>query len=265
MLLTVMTFNVRGSFHPDGVNNWDQRRDLNIATILKHAPDVIGFQEAQSGNLDAYVAELAEYDVELGALSIRQTKDYHRVPIFWRADRFEKVDCGSFYLSDTPDTWSIGWGTIFARAVTWVKLRSLVTGIEFVVLNTHFPHLPDADTARTESARLVVRRLAEITANTCPAVVLADFNAVPTSDAYRVFMQHRYQDTYTANGSRADVNTFHGFRGRDFDEADLRIDWILTKNGAQSFTTLRCIVITDEAPPLYPSDHYPVQAELELV
>ena len=93
---------------------------------------------------------------------------------------------------------------------------------------------------------------------------MADFNALPTSEAYQVFTQHGYQDTYTANGSRADANTFHDFRGPAYPCSSHRIDWILTRDGASSFAVRDCAIITDAAPPLYPSDHYPVLAKLDL-
>ena len=84
--MKVMTFNIRGSFHDDGINNWDKRRDLNIATILKYDPDIIGFQEAQQGNFDDYAEPLSAYDLELGPMYIQQTEDYYRVPIYWKKD-----------------------------------------------------------------------------------------------------------------------------------------------------------------------------------
>src|SRR5262245_50571215 len=104
-----MTFNVRGSFHQDDSNDWVTRRDLNVATILKYAPDIIGFQEAQSGNLEAYKSALGEYTCELGLISIRKAANYHRVPIYWKRDCFTKLDSGGFYLSETPDAWSVSW------------------------------------------------------------------------------------------------------------------------------------------------------------
>jgi endonuclease/exonuclease/phosphatase family metal-dependent hydrolase len=153
---------------------------------------------------------------------------------------------------------------MFARAVTWVKLRSRSSQTEFVVLNTHFPHQEHVHRARTESAKLIVRRLTEIAVGDCPIVVMADFNALPTSDAYQVFLQNGYQDTYHKNGYQADVNTFHGFQGDRFAAEGLRIDWILTKNGNQSFSLGSCTVITDARSPIFPSDHYPVLVELDL-
>jgi endonuclease/exonuclease/phosphatase family metal-dependent hydrolase len=263
MHFSVMTFNVRGSFHDDGLNDWDKRRDLNIATIKKYAPDIIGFQEAQQGNVDDYAIHLSEYAVELGLISIRQTERYHQLPIYWKHERFEKVQTGGFYLSETPDEWSIGWESTLVRAATWVKLREIATGTAFMVLNTHFPHEPEADSTRTKCAVLIVKQLAKIAPDT-PQIVMADFNTQPTSEAYQAFMKNGYVDTYTTADETVAVNTFHGFAGDDYEWKSGRIDWILTKDAAQCFRAVSCSVIKDAEPPLYPSDHYAVLAELDL-
>ncbi len=261
MRLRIMTFNVRGSFHEDGENAWDKRRDLNIATILKYEPDVIGFQEAQRGNLEDYAASLADYETEPGPVSIRQAENYHRVPIYWKHARFERLDSGGFYLSETPAEWSLSWGSTLPRAATWVRLRVPESSSEIVILNTHFPHEPESHTARTESARLVIQQLAQTAGAEVPQIVMADFNALPGSEAYQVFLDSGYVDTFTAAGHTAAVNTYHGFQGHRFPQRGLRIDWIMTRR----FAARRCDIITDESPPLYPSDHYPVLAEVELI
>ena len=50
-----MSFNVRGSFRDrDTPNAWDARAALNVETIVRSSPTVIGFQELQSGNLQTY-------------------------------------------------------------------------------------------------------------------------------------------------------------------------------------------------------------------
>jgi endonuclease/exonuclease/phosphatase family metal-dependent hydrolase len=263
MRFSVMTFNVRGSFHEDGANDWDKRRSLNIATIKKYAPDIVGFQEAQQGNIEDYAANLTEYAVELGLISIRQTERYHQLPLYWNATRFEKVQSGGFYLSETPGEWSIGWESTLVRAATWVKLHEITTGMEFVVLNTHFPHEPEAESTRTKCVVLIIEQLAKI-APDIPHIVMADFNTQPTSEAYQTFIKSDYIDTYTAAGEQAQVNTFHGFAGDDYDWKSGRIDWILTKDATQAFQAVSCFVIKDAEPPLYPSDHYPVLTELDF-
>mgnify|MGYP001227391128 CR=1 FL=1 len=125
--MRVMSFNIRGSFHDDGDNDWPKRRDLNIATIQKYNPDIIGFQEAQSGNLADYANELPEYAYNLGPVAVRKADDHHHVPIFWRRERYALVNSGGFYLSETPDVWSIGWGATFARSANWVTLLDMQT------------------------------------------------------------------------------------------------------------------------------------------
>lgn len=124
----VMTFNIRGSRFADGANAWPERRDLNVATILAHDPDVIGFQEAQRGNLAVYRERLTAYDCQLGRAGVLRGEAEERVPIYWKRARFERVDGGSFFLSETPDRWSTGWGARLTRVANWARLRSRQTG-----------------------------------------------------------------------------------------------------------------------------------------
>lgn len=266
MQFTVMTFNLRGSFHPeDAPNDWPNRADLNVATIQKYAPDLIGFQEYQSGNQATYDVHLTEYDYELGPQSIREGQRRHFLAIYWKRERFELVDKGGFYLSDTPDEWSYGWDSPLVRAVNWVHLRETDSGIEFVHCNTHYNHERDNHHSRTMSSRLIVEQLAALD-DALPKLVTADFNALPTSDAYHAYTEAGYVDTWRAAGHNDDPNTFHGFKGDAManEWSGARIDWILTKDGAQSFVTKTCEIIHDAEPPVYTSDHYPVQARVDL-
>lgn len=261
MRFSAMTFNVRGSFHDDGANNWDKRRELNLATIQRCMPDVIGFQEAQSGNLDDYDANLTDYDTERGPISIRTTERYHHVPVYWRKSRFARMDGGGFYLSETPHEWSLSWGSTLVRAATWVRLRDITTDKHVIILNSHFPHEQDVDDARTESTHLIVKRLAQIGNGKIPLIVMGDFNARPGSPPYQVFMDAGYID---AVGDSEPVNTFHGFMGENFQGRGMQIDWVLV-HPAQSDVQIHLrSIVTDATPPIYPSDHYPVLAEVEL-
>jgi endonuclease/exonuclease/phosphatase family metal-dependent hydrolase len=50
-----MSFNIRGTLRDmRKTNAWRNRASLNVATIGRCAPDVIGLQECQNGNLKAY-------------------------------------------------------------------------------------------------------------------------------------------------------------------------------------------------------------------
>ncbi|MDP9411117.1 MAG: hypothetical protein M3P70_11565 [Actinomycetota bacterium] len=103
--------------------------------------------------------------------------------------------------------------------------------------------------------------------------VTSDFNCRPGSPPYQVFEEAGFTDTFRAAGNEdADgVYTFHAFRGKhlspgDTDKPTGRIDWILTRDDAGQITVRSHEILRDgdEETGRYPSDHYPVLAELEL-
>lgn len=263
MQLSIMSFNIRGSFHDeDGINAWENRADLNIRTIHKYNPDVIGFQEAQTGNLADYETHLSGYTIEQSLPSIRQNEKRHYVPIYYRTDRFQKVQSGGFYLSESPDDWSIGWDAPYPRAVTWIVLNDKSADQKLLVLNTHFNHEQANHHSRTESAKLIIERINALELN-IPKIVMADFNARPESDAYRIFTEKGYQDTFVLAGCEDNPNTVHVFQGEDFPFEGARIDWILLHDQNSQLCANACDVILDHEGDIYPSDHYPIQAILE--
>lgn len=262
----VMTFNVRGARFADGVNAWAARRDLNVRTLLRHAPDLIGFQEPQQANLDVYRDHLAGYDSEPGRPYNDTPQEYQYPAIFWNARRFERLDSGGFWISTMPDQYSRAWGTACIRSASWVRLRDRATGRVLVHLNTHLDHV--AEQARVEGARLIVQRLAAAGGD-APLLVTGDFNCMPGSEPYRVLQQAGFADAYLAAGPRPAAHTFHCFQGEAYAPKpgeDDRMDWILTRaqEAADPVRVVSCDVIRDAEPPLFPSDHYPVLAVLAI-
>ncbi len=279
--IRVMTFNIRGSFHHwDDENRWEYRAVLNVATIRQHAPDLIGFQECQSGNMDAYREQLPEYQYVMGPKTGEEDFwDYN--PIFWKAERFALIDSGGFWLSRTPDHWSKDWGTDDAHGVTWVKLRCTRTNRVFLHLNTHFELI--SEQSRVESCRLILQKVGELQEEDLPVLLTGDFNSNPwvpdygmvaettfTNASYHLFLDNGFTDTYIAAGNEDSIasNTYHGFERVQYSALHAhmawRIDWILTRGGRPPLQTVSCTIVRDAAPPLYPSDHYPVLAELLL-
>ena len=49
------------------------------------------------------------------------------------------------------------------------------------------------------------------------------------------------------------------------EEVFWRVDWILTRDGTRHLHTSSSTIVRDAAPPLYPSDHYPVVSELVVL
>jgi endonuclease/exonuclease/phosphatase family metal-dependent hydrolase len=265
--LRAMTFNIRGFYNRDPANTWAEREALNIATIRRCAPDIIGFQEANGRNVEAYHRALTEYHYV--AWPPYNNDPPHQFPaIFWRQDLLKPVACETFWLSETPDVYSGSWETDCIRSAAWIRFRCM-DGAEVVHLNTHLDHI--SEQARVEGARLIVERLAEAQEGGAAAVVTGDFNAPVGSPTYRLFGDAGLLDAHVACGcddAPSQSFTYHGFEGDAFrgsDDAPRRIDWILLRDGASTKVTARsCEIVRDAEPPVYPSDHYPVLVEVEV-
>ena len=270
--IRVMSFNVRGSFHDARKKNaWRNRAALNVATIESYAPDVIGLQEAQRGNLSAYRKRLPR------CAHIRGPRYGNAIPhdfntILFDPERLESLDSGGFWLSETPDEYSRSWETRVARSATWALFRVLGTELTFLHLNTHLDHI--SALARQEGSKLIVSRVVEISDRTGvdpPAIVTGDFNSRPGNRTHRTFTESGFVDTYLAAGNEEGANTFHAFRGAGYRDAHpnrgpRRIDWIFLRDpqGRLRVESHRIIYDAAESSGLYPSDHYPILADFSF-
>jgi endonuclease/exonuclease/phosphatase family metal-dependent hydrolase len=270
--LRVMSFNVRGASHRDGINAWEKRADLNVETIKRYAPDVIGLQEVHAPNLEVYEERLPDYARIMGPV-YGTDKLEEFAAIFYDVDRFEELDAGGFWLSDTPEESSASWGNEVVRSANWAVLRDRRSGVAFLHANTHLDHL--SEHARVEGNRLIVRQTEETLENHDhpPTIITGDFNCKPGSAPYEVFREHDFVDTFLAAGNEdgRDAYTFHAFKGTSFKPGDTdkpfgRIDWILLKDTAGVFDVQSHQIVrdADEEAGRYPSDHYPVLADLSI-
>ena len=261
--MLVMTFNVRGAYHRDAQNAWRNRAALNVATIKRLAPAVIAFQEFQDGNLRVYETELPLHDHVLGPRYENRRPHAHNA-IFWDRSRVELVRSGGFWLSETPERFSGSWDTPQVRSLNWALLRLLPDGAGFLHLNTHLDHV--SGPARRRGAELILCWL-ERTGVEVPVVLTGDFNCEPGSDTYNTFARAGFADAHLLAGN-APANTFHAFKGERYRPRpgkEGRIDWILLRGGPRLGWGVRsCEVVRDAEPPVYPSDHYPVLANLSL-
>ncbi len=274
--LRVMSFNIfsPGPLEPGDElppeelpNDWGDRAPLNVRTIKRYAPDLIGFQEIEQDKLETYHRQLDGYCSVPGSADDLPT-------IFWREETVELITSGQFWLSSTPDQRVPDWGVPYPLAVDWGRFRVRETGVELLHLNTIYEDGPDGVVSRPESSRLILRQIAALQQGAAlPAIVTADFNCNPWSEPYRILIEGGCVDTYRAagHGDSAASSTFHGFRGPAYfglewgDSVFWRVDWIMTRDGAQRFQTVSCTLVRDAEPPVYPSDHYPVVAELLLL
>jgi len=252
--MNVATWNLRLDLASDGPNAWPQRREMARALIRWHEWDLFGTQEGliqQIRDLEA----MGEYArVGVGRDDGREAGEH--AAIFYRRSRFTLLAHGDFWLSPTPDQPSKGWDARCCnRLASWARLLDGATGREFVVLSVHFDH--EGLVARAESARLMLRKIAEI-AGPLPVVCLGDFNTTPETEPIRT-MTSVLADArpLSATPPYGPVGTFNGFR-LDAPMAD-RIDYIFVSRGIR---VLKYGVLSDHLDRRFPSDHHPVMVRL---
>ena len=197
--------------------------------------------------------------------------------IFWKPFSLDLLKSGGFWLSSTPEQWSGGWGSASVRAATWAHFRVRETNRAFCHINVHLDSV--SEEVRQQGCLLILEQLAALHLDHLPLVLTGDFNVpadVPdaqllsidptiTNACYRLLLDQGFVDTYHAAGKQETETalTYHAFEGERFLPA-CRCDWILTRNETCSFTVHSCEILRDAAPPIYPSDHYPVLTELVM-
>jgi endonuclease/exonuclease/phosphatase family metal-dependent hydrolase len=227
----VMTFNIRYGTAKDGENHWDRRKDFLIDTIKAFDPDLLGTQETLGFQRDYLAKQMPDYDV-LGVGRDDGGESGEMMALYYKRERFEKLDGGHFWLSETPDkTGSKSWDSSLPRMVTWVKLsdKKNKTAAPFLFFNTHFDHL--GSEARLESARLLRRQLEKIGQGQS-LVVTGDFNAGELSSPYKALFdtvddqKSPVVDAYRLVHTQREPGegTFSRFLPTPSD--GLRIDWI---------------------------------------
>lgn len=259
--VTVMSFNIRYGLADDGENSWDLRKQLVAGTIAGTDPDLLGVQECLGFQAEFLRGNLPGHGF-VGAGRDDGGSEGEMCAVFWREDRFEKLDAGHFWLSPWPDrVGSVGWDAALTRMATWVKLRTRGDDpVTFLVASTHFDHV--GEQARRESAAVVQRRLMSV-AGDLPVILMGDFNAPADPLAggpyARLIRTGQWVDTFRQRHSvSAHQGTFNGFRG---ETAGPRIDWILVRGGLAVEATA---IVRDSRNGRFPSDHFPVTARIRL-
>ena len=262
----VMSYNIRYGTANDGENHWDKRHEFLLATIKAFDPDLLGTQETLGFQRDYLAEHLPGYEV-LGVGRDDGKEKGEMTALYFKRDRFEKLDSGHFWLSETPDIpGSKNWDTALTRIVSWVKLRDRrqPKAKPVMFFNTHFDHR--GTQARLESARLLRRRIAEAR-KTCRVIVTGDFNAGDDSEPYQaLFAPAANQaspvaDTYRiANPKRTEhEGTFSGFKVTGI--TGPRIDWI---GVSSEWRVIQANIDRTERDGRTPSDHFPVTAVVRM-
>lgn len=293
--------------NPKAFDHWNNRRDTIVPMMRYHQVDIFGTQELMSDQikyLEGKGIYKAAEDFDKVASFLPELKPGHGLPpervyrdcmgefdtakidasrkrikpdaveyrmhnvIFYRPDKFELLEQGSFFLSATPDTFSIGWDTADPNASQmrrcfWAKFKDKRSSRSFYVFNTHTPSANGSAGERLKAAKLILQRVKNIAAG-FPYFLTGDFNAEDSEASIKhILSDSEFRDSRAVSetppyGQR---NTFN-FWGEyvPLRSAD-RIDYIFVSPGVR---VLDYAVLSDRYYEVYPSDHFPICSRVEF-
>ena len=271
--ITVASYNLRNANGSDSAkgNGWGQRYPVIAKMVQYHDFDIFGTQECFIHQLKDMKEALPGYDyIGVGRYDGKEKGEHSA--IFYRTDKFDVIEKGDFWLSETPDVPSKGWDAVLPRICSWGHFKCKDTGFEFLFFNLHMDHI--GKKARVESAYLVQE---------LPAILTGDFNVDQTHQSYDAFVSKGVLcDSYEKCDFRYATNgTFNDFDPDSFTES--RIDHVFV---SPVFKVKRYGVLTDTYRSIRgnggkkdatdcpeeidikayqartPSDHFPVKVEL---
>ena len=178
----ILDYNIRCA--DDGPGKLISERAARFKKLVeKYQPDIMGLQEATPKWIDFLGNNLAGATYSM-YYRYRADDSKEAQPIMWNHNKLEVMDKGYFWLSDTPETPSKGWGSSHYRGCTWMKFKVKATGEVFLFMNTH---LTGNDTPAGNSANLIINRARKMGGFDRYAVFLTgDFNFSPESKGYMV-------------------------------------------------------------------------------
>lgn len=251
----VMSFNIRLNVASDKENAWPERRQDALDLLNYYHPDYFGVQEALPEQMKDIKAGLKNYDyVGVGRDDGKEKGEFSA--IFYDTNRLQVIKSGTFWLSETPEVPSKGWDAALNRICTYAFFKDKKSKKEFLAMNLHFDHI--GKVARVKSSELILKKIKEMNPKNLPLTLTGDFNLTEDSEPIKILSQNLNDSFYHAETKPyGPKGTFTGFNVNEIPKD--RIDYIFVKG----FKIKSQRHINDRRENLlYPSDHFPVLAEL---
>ncbi len=253
---SIISYNIRYDNTWDVENSWTIRKNKVSQILIQYAPSIIGIQEGLLNQVQYLDSCLTNYDfVGVGRDDGKEQGEF--CAIYFDTTRYSVLNHSTFWLSETPDTISVGWDAALERICTYGLFKDRQTAEEFWVFNTHFDHM--GARAREQSSGLILKMINKINLRSLPIILMGDFNSIPDSppvnkiktdlsDALHISLKELQGPRGTFNGFNADL------------PIEKRIDYIFTGN----FKVLSYIHINDRLNNnRHISDHLPVMVKIQ--
>ena len=243
-VVRIMSFNVRNSEYDRG--------QIVPQVIADYMPDSVGVQECESVWFLMLKTNLPDYEI------IGVGRDYglpligESTAILYKKDKYNLVDWGTFWLSETPEKASVGWDAKYKRTCTWAILENKETKVQYAHINTHLDNV--GKEARINGLKMITDKAASFD---MPVVVTGDFNFPKGSDLYKQLTADKLTDSSVIAEVADSGCTSHGYKDVVTGNP---IDFICVNEKVAEVKSYN--IIRDKIDGMFISDHYPIYSDM---
>lgn len=219
-------------------------------------------QEVTGNNKDSLTGKSQLQDLKDGLPQYtciayeREDKKYSYNCIFYLTDKYDCLDHYAFWLSETPDSCSKGWGSSFYRRCIVALMQDKQTKQQFYFCCAHTDY--DPLEVGEKQAELIGQKLSSLVDQYMPLVLVGDLNhdRFDKPSIYQVYANYFFDssDSHFPTYQRWKTISNTTFSG-------LEIDYLFYRNMKPCH---RQVVSEDYGRSVAPSDHFPVYVDFQL-
>ena len=256
--ITICSLNLRYANNPSQ-NTQSIREPLIADFVSTYKPDSIGTQECEIFWRIRLDAVLTGYERAMSVPTGVTTKNY----IWYNPETLTKIDSGVFWLSETPDQESKGFGSNFFISCCWAMFEVKATGARYVHFNAHL----DAYNAdiREKEIEVLLERVQPFLDEGYAVLMTGDYNCTIDSNPVKRVLETGFISSQLEAPKTSTLGTFNSFKDRSEREYTGPIDFIF----ANEFATPNEVEVIDKWPDAngvkgFMSDHNAVFGKITL-
>ena len=179
-------------------------------------------------------------------------------PVFYKKDKFDLIDSGTFWLSETPDFVSVGWDGRQRCVASWAILEEKVSKKKIAVISSMLDSY--GNKARINGAALLVKKAAEFD---CPVLLCGDMQAASNINYVKSITEYQLFDAQklALQGDGYTKATVNSAFGTD-QVPNGKSDFIFASYG--DFKVVNHVVDRQKPDGGFVSNHWPLFAEFVL-
>jgi endonuclease/exonuclease/phosphatase family metal-dependent hydrolase len=256
--MKIMTFNLKCDSPLYFNNRWDNRKHMVYNVMKNYDCDIIGTQEVKDNmlkdlenNMDSHIIigrqRCKKISSERNNILVSKKHIIHEEKTFWLSENTEK-------------TGSKKWYSAFPRICTTAIVE--INNTKIRICNTHLDHVfPKAREFQLIKLMEVIEK--EEKEEILPMILMGDFNATPDSKLIMDFIQGKFSNKKMTAVQEVNKELYSQVTRDNFKRTGkgLHIDYIFV---SEEIEVINAEIINYNINGKYPSDHYPLIAEVKI-